>query len=172
MQLSIVAKEVGSKSHLATSFIRMSNICHCDRMDTHTWHRSLHLSAETVTSLPSLQYCLIFSGSFVSAVTRLVVFGEAMVDHVTNLKSLTHRFFSLNSHTTVCSDSVWQCREWRGWNGDLEGERWLWGAKCYRATRIMNMNDVRITILDGSPDHPAESINHGEHVDDSSVISS
>ena len=106
MQLSIVAKEVGSKIHLATSFIRMSNICHCDRMDTHTWHRSLHLSAETVISLPSLQYCLIFSGSFVSAVTRLVVFGEAMVDHVTNLKSLSCRFFSLNSHTTVCSDSV------------------------------------------------------------------
>ena len=129
MQLSIVAKEVGSKSHLATSFIRMSNICHCDRMDTHTWHRSLHLSAETVTSMPSLQYCLIFSGSFVSAVTRVIVFGEAMVDHVANLKSLTCRFFSLNSHTTVCSDSVWQCREWKGWNGDLEGERWLWGAQ-------------------------------------------
>ena len=35
---------------------------------------------------------------------------------------------------------------------------------------MMKMNDVRITILDGSPDHPAEGINHVEHVDGSSVI--
>ena len=50
------------------------------------------------------------------------------------------------------------------------GRRALAVGGTNRVTRMMKMNDVRITILDGSPDHTAESINHGEHVDDSSVI--